>query len=110
MIVEVRSYTVAAGRRDEFIEFFQTRAVPAQLELGMKIIGPLLDMENPNKFVWLRCFPSLRERERMKNAFYGGPLWKGQLEAIAMPMLESCDVVLCETPNGWVLMDREQAP
>jgi hypothetical protein len=44
MIVEVRSYTVAAGRRDEFIEFFQTRAVPAQLELGMKLIGPLLDI------------------------------------------------------------------
>jgi hypothetical protein len=67
-------------------------------------------MEDPNKFVWLRCFPSLREQERMKNAFYEGPLWKGQLEAIAMPMLESYDVVLCETSNGWVLMDREQAP
>jgi hypothetical protein len=70
----------------------------------MKILGPLLDMENPNKFVWLRSFPSLDERERMREAFYEGDVWKGELEAIAMPMLESYDVILCETSPGCVLM------
>jgi len=63
----------------------------------MKVLGPLLDIENPNKFVWLRSFPSLETREEMRNAFYEGELWKNELEAIAMPMLESYDVILCET-------------
>jgi hypothetical protein len=44
--------------------------------------------------VWLRSFPSLEERDRMKDAFYEGELWKNELEAIAMPMLESYDVRL----------------
>jgi hypothetical protein len=68
----------------------------------MKILGPLIDLENPNKFVWLNIFPSLEERDRMKNAFYEGEMWKNELEAIAMPMLESFDVVLCETSLGSV--------
>ena len=102
MIVEVRSYRIKPGRRAEFIHLFETRAVPALRAHGMKILGPLLDVENPNKFVFLRSFPSLEERDRMKDAFYGGPLWKNELEAIAMSMLDSYDVILCETSPGCV--------
>lgn len=102
MIVEVRSYRIKPGRRAEFIRMFETRAVPALRALGMQIIGPFLDVENPNKLVWLRSFPSLEERDRMKAAFYEGELWKNELEAIAMPMLDSYDVILCETSPGCV--------
>ncbi len=102
MIVEVRSYRIKPGRRAEFIEFFLARAVPALRSHGMKVLGPLLDVENPNKFVWLRAFPSLDERDRMKEAFYEGELWKNELESIAMPMLDSYDVILCETSPGCV--------
>jgi len=101
MIVEVRTYRIKAGRRDEFIEMFETRSVPALRAYGMKVVGPFLDLENPNKFVWLRGFASHEERERMRAAFYGGDPWKSELEAIAMPMLESYDVVLCETSDGF---------
>jgi hypothetical protein len=102
MIVEVRSYRIKPGRRDEFIQLFETRAIPALRAHGMLVLGPLLDLENPNKFVWLRSFPSLAERERMREAFYGSELWKNDLEAIAMSLLESYDVTLCETSNGYV--------
>src|SRR6185369_4062598 len=102
MIVEVRSYRIKPGRREEFIKFFEARAVPALRSHGMKILGPLLDLENPNKFVWLCSFPSLDERERIKDDFYEGELWKNELESIAMPMLENYDVILCETSAGYV--------
>ena len=105
MIVEVRSYRIKPGRREEFIKLFETRAVPAQRTHGMKIVGPFLDVENPNKFVFLRSFPSLEERDRMKEAFYEGELWKNELEAIAMPMLDSYDVILCEASPGCVFDD-----
>src|SRR5947208_940034 len=102
MIVEVRSYRIKPGRRAEFIELFLTTAVPALRTHGMKVLGPLLDVENPNKFVWLRVFPSLEERDRMKEDFYEGELWKNELERVAMPMLDSYDVILCETSPGFV--------
>jgi len=102
MIVEVRSYRIKPGRRAEFIHLFETRAISALRAQGMKVVGPFLDVENPNKFVWLRSFPSLEERERMRNAFYEGDLWKNELEALAMPLLDSYDVILCETSPGCV--------
>jgi hypothetical protein len=102
MIVEVRSYRIKPGKRAEFIELFEKRAVPTMRKYGMKVVGPMLDVENPNKFVFLRSFPSLEERDRMKDAFYGGEIWKNELEGLAMPLLESYDVILCETSPGCV--------
>ena len=110
MIVEVRSYRIKPGHRQEFIRFFESRSVSAQRSHGMKILGPLLDLENPNKFVFLRSFPSLEERDRMKEAFYEGELWKNELEAIAMPMIDSYDVILCETSPGYVSDDLLEEP
>ena len=78
MIVEVRTYRIKPERRGEFINFFETRAVPAQRSLGMNVVGPLLDLENPDGFVWLRSFPSLEEQDRMKEAFYEGAGMEGR--------------------------------
>jgi len=102
MIVEVRSYRIKPGKRDEFIRLFEARAIDAQRSYGMKVTGRFLDVENPNKFVFLRSFPSLADRDRMKEAFYGGELWKKELEALAMPLLDSYDVILCEASPGCV--------
>jgi hypothetical protein len=105
MIVEVRTYRVKSGLRDRFIEFFETRAIPALQAKGMGIIGPLIDIENPDVFVFLRSFPSLEARDEMKSAFYDGPEWKNELEQIAMPMLDRYDVILTETSPGLVMCD-----
>lgn len=102
MIVEVRSYRIKPGHRAEFIKLFESRAIPALRDYGMQVVGPMLDVENPNKFVFLRSFPSLEERERMKDAFYGSELWRNELEKLAMPLLDSYDVILCETSPGCV--------
>jgi hypothetical protein len=100
MIVEVRTYKIKPGRRDEFLEFFETRSIPALRSHGMNILGPLVDLESSDKFVFLRAFPSLEARDAMKTAFYEGELWKNELEAIAMPMIDSYEVVLTETTPG----------
>lgn len=109
MIVEVRSYRITPGRRDEFIEFFRTKAIPAQRDYGMKVVGPLIDVENPNKVVWLRSFRSIDERTRLKKAFYEGDVWKNEMESIVMPMLDSYDVILCETFSGFVTEGLEES-
>jgi hypothetical protein len=105
VIVEVRNYRVTPGRRADFIRFFEDQAVPALRAHGISVLGPMLDLENPNRFLWLRGFPSLAERDRMKKAFYGGPVWLDELESIAMPMLDAYDFAVCETSPGYVSED-----
>ena len=87
MIVEVRTYTIVPGLRQQFLHLFETRTRPLQRSLGIQVFGPWLNIEDPDRFVWLRAFPSWDERERMKRALYEGPEWTGELEAVMMPML-----------------------
>ena len=102
MIVEVRTYRIKQGLRNEFLDFFVKRAIPALQRKGMVVLGPLVDLENPNVFIWLRAFPSLAERERMRSAFYESDEWKNELEEIAMPMLDAYMFSLTGTAPGFV--------
>ena len=100
MIVEVRTYTIASGLRQRFLDLFETRTRPLQMSLGIQIFGPWLDVENDDRFVWLRAFPSWEERERMKRALYEGPEWTDELEAVMMPMLAEFTSVQIEMSDA----------
>jgi len=100
MIIEMRTYKLRPGKRAEFLEMFRTRSVPAHDEIGMKILGPFLSIEDPDTFFFMRGFPDLASREPMKAKFYEGELWKRELENVLMPMIEKYDVVLVDDPEG----------
>jgi hypothetical protein len=102
MIIEMRTYKTKPGKRAEFLEIFRSKSVPAHAEIGMKILGPLLSLEDPDTFFFMRGFPDLASRETMKAKFYDGLLWKSELENILMPMLERYEVVLVEDPENLV--------
>jgi hypothetical protein len=100
MVIEMRTYKLKPGRRDEFLEIFRSRSTPAHDEIGMKILGPFLSIEDPDVFFFMRGFPDLASRDPMKAQFYEGPLWKNELEAVLMPMIEKYEVVLVEDTEG----------
>ena len=102
MIVEMRTYKLKPGTRSEFLEIFRTRSAPAHAEIGMKILGPFLSLEDPDTFFFMRGFPDLASRDPMKAKFYEGEMWKNELEAKLMPMIEKYDVVLVDDPDGLV--------
>jgi len=102
MIIEMRTYKTKPGKRAQFLEIFRSKSVPAHQEIGMKILGPFLSVEDPDTFFFMRGFPDLQSREPMKAKFYEGPLWKSGLEHVLMPMLEKYDVVVVEDPDALV--------
>jgi hypothetical protein len=102
MIIEMRTYKTQPGKRAEFLEVFRTKSVPAHDEIGMKILGPFLSIEDPDTFFFMRGFPDLPSREPMKAQFYEGKLWKEELENVLMPMLDKYDVVLVDDPDNLV--------
>jgi len=102
MIVEMRTYKLRPGRRERFLEIFRTKSMPAHAEIGMKILGPFLSIEDTDTFFFMRGFPDLPSREPMKAKFYEGELWKQELENLLMPMIEKYDVVLVEDKEGLI--------
>ena len=102
MIIEMRTYKLKSGKRAEFLHIFKTKSMPTHAQIGMKILGPFLSVEDPDTFFFMRGFPDLASREPMKAQFYEGELWKRELEEILMPMLDKYDVVLVEDPEGQI--------
>jgi hypothetical protein len=102
VIVEMRTYKLKPGMRENFLEIFRTKSMHAHDEIGMKILGPFLSIEDPDTFFFMRGFPDLASREPMKAKFYEGELWKRELEHVLMPMLERYDVVLVEDTEGLI--------
>ena len=102
MIIEMRTYKTKPGMRAQFLDIFHSRSLPAHAEIGMKILGPLLSIEDPDTFFFMRGFPDLASREPMKARFYEGQLWKNELEQVLMPMLERYEVVVVEDAHGLV--------
>jgi hypothetical protein len=102
MIIEMRTYKLKPGVRARFLEIFRSKSMPKHAELGMKILGPFLSVEDPDTFFFMRGFPDLAAREPMKALFYEGELWKGELENIMMPMIEKYEVVVVDDPTDLV--------
>jgi dethiobiotin synthetase len=102
MIIEMRPYKTKPGCRSQFVEIFQSKCIPADIEIGMKILGPFLSVEDPDTFFFMRGFPDLPSREPMKAKFYEGELWKRELENVLLPMLEKYEVVVVEDTGGLV--------
>jgi len=59
LIIEMRTYKTKPGKRAEFVEIFRSRSIPAHAEIGMKILGPLLSVEDADTFFFMRGFPDL---------------------------------------------------
>jgi hypothetical protein len=56
-IVELRQYTLHPRLRDAFISLFERAFIEPQEELGITVIGQFRDLEDPNRFIWLRGLP-----------------------------------------------------
>ena len=100
MIVELRQYTLHPGRRDELIELFEREFVEPQEALGVRVLGTFRDIDDPDKFVWLRAFPDPATRLACLTGFYGGPVWRRHRDASNATMVDSDDVLLLEHVTG----------
>ncbi|HXC10367.1 MAG TPA: NIPSNAP family protein [Steroidobacteraceae bacterium] len=102
MIVEMRTYKLKPGGRARFLEIFRSKSIPKHLELGMKILGPFLSVEDPDTFFFMRGFPDLASREPLRAKFYEGDLWKSELEGLLMPMIDKYEVVVVDDPENLI--------
>ena len=59
--------------RDVLIELFEREFVETQEALGMTLVGQFRDLDNPDRFVWLRGFSDMMTRAQALQEFYGGP-------------------------------------
>ncbi|WP_433178253.1 NIPSNAP family protein [Actinoallomurus sp. CA-150999] len=93
-VVELRQYTLHDGKRDVLIDLFEREFVESQEATGMELMGQFRDVDAADRFVWLRGFPDMHQREAALRAFYGGPIWAAHRDSANATMIDSSDVLL----------------
>jgi hypothetical protein len=112
-IVELRQYTLAPGGREVLISLFERHFIESQEATGMTVIGQFRDLNNPDRFVWLRGFTDMESRARQLEEFYGGPVWKEHRDAANATMIDSDNVLLLRPSSptsGFQLEQAKPAP
>ncbi len=61
-VVDLRQYTLHPGQRDALIDVFDEHFVEGQEAAGMHIVGQFRDLDDPDRFVWIRGFADLPTR------------------------------------------------
>ncbi|MET9452709.1 NIPSNAP family protein [Streptomyces cinerochromogenes] len=98
-IVELRQYTLHPGTRETLIELFEREFVIGQEAVGIAVGGRFRDLDDPDRFVWLRAFPDMGHRRRSLEAFYTGPVWQENRDTANATMIDSDDVLLLRGPG-----------
>jgi hypothetical protein len=93
-VVELRQYTLHVGARERLIHLFESEFIKSQEAIGIHVIGPFCDLDDPNRFVWMRGFPDMTVRSRMLAAFYDGPVWHAHRDVANGTMVDSDNVLL----------------
>jgi hypothetical protein len=93
-IVELRQYMLHPGMRDVLIALFDREFIESQETLGMTVIGQFRDVDDPDRFVWVRGFHDMAARADGLKGFYGGPVWKEHRDAANATMIDSDNVLL----------------
>lgn len=93
-ILELRQYTLHPHKRDVLIDLFDREFLETQDAVGMPVLGQFRDVEDPNRFVWLRGFGTMQTRLEALSSFYGGPVWQAHREAANATMIDSDNVLL----------------
>ena len=101
MIVELRQYTLHPGRRDALVTLFDREFVESQEAIGAAVLGQFRDLDDPDRFVWLRGFPDMPSRAASLAAFYGGPVWLTHRDEANATMVDFDDVLLLRRVTGF---------
>jgi hypothetical protein len=111
-IVELRQYTLHPGQRDVLIDLFDREFVETQEALGMAILGQFRDLDDPDRFVWLRGFDDMKRRAQALDRFYGGPVWQAHRAQANATMIDSDNVLLLRpvTPRSGFPAPAAQRP
>jgi quinol monooxygenase YgiN len=93
-VVELRQYTLHASQRDTLIDIFERHFVEDQEAFGLRVVGTFRDLDNPDRFIWLRSFKDMPTRATALRGFYSSETWKSQRNAANATMIDSDNVLL----------------
>ena len=94
-LIEIRSYNLKLGTREEFHRLFLQEAFPMLQRWNVDVVAYGPSLHDQDSYFLMRRFDSLARREESEDAFYGSDEWKqGPREAIIALIENYTEIVL----------------
>ena len=93
--LEIRSYNLKPGTREEFHRRFMVEAFPMLKRWNIDVVAYGPSLHDENSYYLMRRYERLAQREESENAFYGSDEWRqGPREAILALIENYTEIVL----------------
>lgn len=99
-VFELRNYTMQPGQRDVLIDLFEREFIESQEADGARVVGTFRNLDDPDRFVWLRSFATTATRAAALDSFYTGAIWQANRSAANATIIDSDDVLQLKPVSG----------
>lgn len=94
-VLEIRSYNLKPGTRDEFHRLFVEHSLPMLRRWNVDVVAFGPSAHDADSYFLMRSFPSVAERQRSEDAFYGSEEWRnGPRERVLAAIVSFTTIVI----------------
>ena len=93
-ILEMRLYKLRPGTRDAFDRVFREGALPMLGRHAITVVSCGPSLHDADSYFLIRAYPSLEQREKVLEKFYGSEEWLQNYDEKVMAMIESYNTVV----------------
>jgi ketosteroid isomerase-like protein len=96
-VLEIRCYNLKPGTRAAFHEVAEREALPLLARFKIDVVAHGPSDHDENSYYLMRVFPSLEDREKAEDAFYGSEEWRNGPRAAVLAAIDSYTTVVVPT-------------
>ena len=97
MILEIRTYRLKPGTRDEFVRLMREESLPLLKKWGVDVVdagASLVAEDGAEEAYLIRAFSSIAEREQQEAAFYRSDEWRRGPRDAVLSRIESYHTIV----------------
>lgn len=107
-VFELRNYETRPGQRDALITLFEREFLDLQEELGARVVGAFRNLDDPDRFVWIRSFMNMETRAEALNAFYTHARWQSLRNEANATIVDNDNVLLLRPVWGRLVRESDE--
>ena len=102
LFVEIRSYNLKPGTRQEFHRLFVEQALPMLKRWKVDVVRYGPSPHDEDSYYLMRAYASLEDREKSQDAFYGSDEWRQGPREPLLAMIENYTSIVIEIEESTV--------
>jgi hypothetical protein len=99
-VIEIRSYNLRPGTRDDLHQLMVGQALPMLKRWNVDVVSCGPSLHDDDSYFLIRAYASLQERQQSQDAFYGSAEWRQGPRETILALIESYTSVVLEVDDA----------